>query len=183
MGEQLELIAKRIKWIRESCDYTAEQLADELGIERNVYLDYEENGLDIPISVIFDIARKFSIDFNELLTGHSAHIDTYSVTPADKGVSVDRFPGYRFFSLAGSYAGKKMEPLIVEVEPKNEKPSLITHDGQEFNYVLSGSIKVFFDNREIVLNEGDSVYFNPKYPHGQAALGGKNAKFLTVILN
>ena len=53
--------------------------------------------------------------------------------------------------------------------------------GQEFNLVLKGSIIVTFEDKEIVLNEGDSIYFNPTYPHGQRCNGDTKARFLTMI--
>ena len=183
MPEELKQIAQRIRELRESCDYTPETLAKELGIDEETYLDYENNGENIPISVIYDIAHKFSVDFSEILTGKTARIDTYCVVKKGEGVKVDRCPGYNFRSLASHYAGKKMEPMIVEIDPNDESASLITHAGQEFNYVLQGSIKVLFDGKEIVLEDGDSIYFNPLHPHGQKAVGGKPATFLTVIID
>ena len=38
-----------------------------------------------------------------------------------------------------------------------------------------------FGDQEIVLNEGDSIYFNPTYPHGQRCNGDVPATFLTMI--
>ena len=47
--------------------------------------------------------------------------------------------------------------------------------------VLEGSVEVVFDNKSIILNEGDSIYFDPNYMHGQRCHGDKKARFLTVI--
>ncbi len=182
MAEELKMIAQRIRELREACDYTPQRLADELGLDEQVYLEYEEKGENIPISVIYDIANKFSVDFSEILTGKTARLDTYCVVKKGQGVMVDRCPGYQFRNLAQNYAGKKMEPLIVVVDPKEEDPKLIVHDGQEFNYVLEGTIKVIYDNKEIELSAGDSIYFNPTHPHGQKAVGNAPATFLTMII-
>ena len=72
-----------------------------------------------------------------------------------------------------------MEPRIITHSPSDEA-ELMTHSGQEFNYVLEGSIKVIIKNREFILNAGDSIYFNPELPHGQRAVTDV-AKFLTII--
>ncbi|MDQ1276724.1 MAG: hypothetical protein QG610_2302, partial [Euryarchaeota archaeon] len=79
---------------------------------------------------------------------------------------------------------KKAEFFIVTVEPKPEgaKPDTNAHPGQEFNYVLEGSLKVYIHNNEIVLNEGDSIYFDSNYQHAMKAMNGKPAKFLAVIM-
>ena len=178
--ECINEIAARVRELREVCDYSQEQLAKELGIETEQYADYEKNG-DFPISVIYEIANKFNVDFNELITGEPSRIDTYHVVRRGKGKSVSRFPGYRFKDLAYRYADKIMQPLLVTLEPSDEPAKLVTHSGQEFNLVLKGSIAVVFDDEEIILHEGDSIYFNPTYPHGQRCYGDSKARFLTMI--
>ncbi len=174
-------VAQRIKELREACGYTEKKLADELGIPLETYMGYEESGEDIPISVIYEIANKFKVDFNEILTGISARLDTYHVVRRGDGMSVDRYPGYRFEDLAYRYTGKIMQPLLVTLDPSDKPAELVSHAGQEFNLVLEGAIAVTFENREIVLNEGDSIYFNPMQKHGQRCVGDKKARFLTVI--
>jgi transcriptional regulator with XRE-family HTH domain len=178
--ETINEIAARIRELREVCDYTQEKLAEELGLSVEQYAGYEENG-DFPISVIYEIANKFRVDFNELVTGEPSRIDTYQVVRRGHGKSVSRFPGYRFKDLAFRYADKIMQPLLVTLEPSDEPAKLVTHAGQEFNLVLRGSIVVVFEDKEIILNEGDSIYFNPTYPHGQRCYGDSKARFLTMI--
>ena len=178
--ESISEIAARIRELREVCDYSQEQLAKELGIDPEQYAGFEQNG-DFPISVIYEIANKFNVDFNELVTGEPSRIDTYQVVRRGKGKSISRFPGYRFKDLAFRYADKIMQPLLVTLEPSDEPAKLVSHSGQEFNLVLKGSIAVVFEDQEIILNEGDSIYFNPTYPHGQRCAGDTKARFLAMI--
>ncbi len=178
--EPINEIAARIRELREVCDYTVEQLASELGLTVEQYAGYEQNG-DFPISVIYEIANKFNVDFNELITGEPSRIDTFQVVRRGQGRSISRFPGYRFKDLAFRYADKIMQPLLVTLEPSDEPAKLVTHTGQEFNLVLKGTVAVVFEDREIILNEGDSIYFNPTYPHGQRCAGDTKARFLTMI--
>ena len=178
--EPINEIAARIRELREVCDYTVEQLASELGLSAEQYAAYEQNG-DFPISVIYEIANKFNVDFNELITGEPSRIDTFHVVRRGQGRSISRFPGYRFKDLAFRYADKIMQPLLVTLEPSDEPAKLVTHSGQEFNLVLKGTVAVVFEDKEIILNEGDSIYFNPTYPHGQRCAGDTKARFLTMI--
>ena len=178
--EHISEIAARIRELREVCDYTQEQLAAELNLDPAVYAGYEENG-DFPISVIYEIANKFGVDFNELVTGEPSRIDTYQVVRRGKGKSISRYPGYRFKDLAFRFADKIMQPLLVTLEPSDEPAKLVSHTGQEFNLVLKGSIAVVFEDKEIILNEGDSIYFDPTHLHGQRCHGETKARFLTMI--
>lgn len=180
MQNEISGIANRIRELREVCDYTQEQLAAELGVDPAVYAEYEAEG-DFPISVIYEIANKFRVDFNELVTGNPARLDSYHVVRRGHGQSVSRFEGYRFKDLAFRYSGKVMQPLLVTLDPSDERPDLVTHTGQEFNLVLKGTVAVIIEDKEIILNEGDSIYFNPAVPHGQRCVGESKARFLTVI--
>lgn len=174
-------LGERISGLRDACGYTQEELAKELNLELSVYQAYEENGKDIPISVIYEIANLCGVDFTEIMTGVRAKLDTYHVVKSGKGRAIDRYPGYSFEDLAFRYGGKIMQPLLVTLEPSDKPESLVKHPGQEFNYVLSGTVCVNFDGTELILETGDSVYFNPTYPHGQRCVGDKPAVFLTVI--
>jgi transcriptional regulator with XRE-family HTH domain len=182
-GAEIREIALRIRELREACGYSVAETAKWLGIDESVYSDYENSGDDIPISVIYQLAGKFGVDFTEIITGINAKLDTYHYVAKGQGKSVDRHPGYTFFDLAHRYSHKIMQPLLVVLQPDGKKPEFVTHSGQEFNLVLEGGMVLYFDNKEIILNEGDSVYFNPKHPHGQRCLGDKETKFLTVITN
>ena len=71
-----------------------------------------------------------------------------------------------------------MEPLLVTVGCT--AADLVTHGGQEFNFCLEGKMELLLDGKTIELDPGDSIYFNPKHPHGQRAVGDM-ARFLTVI--
>ncbi len=180
-SENVSNVAARLRELREVCGYSVELLAKEISIDANTYRQYEQDGRDIPISVIFAVANLFQVDFNEILTGNSGKLSTYHVVRAGEGKPVDRAPGYSYSDLAYRYSHKIMQPLLVNLEPTEEQPHLMTHKGQEFNYVLEGSIAVVFGDREIVLNAGDSIYFNSSLPHCQKCVGDKPSSFLTMI--
>lgn len=181
MSEQFAQIAARIRELREISGYTVAQMAAELGITPEVYGQYEHSGENIPISVLYHLSQRLGVDLNILLTGAEARLDTYCLVRRGQGQPIDRYPGYRFHSLAHKYARRIMEPLMVTLDPEDHDPQPVTHPGQEFNYVLEGAMELLFDGKRFVLEAGDSVYFNPTYPHGQRAYGGQPARFLTVI--
>jgi len=181
MSEEIKQIASRITELRQIFDYSADEIAKILGIAPELYAEYEEKGVDIPISVLYELANIYKVDFTEILTGKSPKLSTYCVVKNGAGVSIDRYAGYKFESLAYKFQRKMMEPLMVTVEPSDKELSLIVHPGQEFNYVVDGTIMVVIGDEKVVLEGGDSIYFDPTIPHGQKAMGGKRAKFMTVI--
>jgi quercetin dioxygenase-like cupin family protein len=86
-------------------------------------------------------------------------------------------------SLAHNFINKKSEPFMVTVEPEaGDVPiHLNNHPGQEFNYVMEGTLMIYIDGHQLILNEGDSLYFDSGCNHGMKAVGGKRAKFLAII--
>lgn len=178
---EINEIGARLRELRETCDYTVEQLAAELDVSPEVYRAYEENGKDIPISLIYAVANKFQVDFAEIVTGTPARLNTYHLVKRGGGRVVNRNPEYHFEDLAYRYTDKVMQPLLVTLEPTDAPAKLITHSGQEFNMVLEGTVIVCIGDKEFSLTAGDSIYFNPTIPHGQRCGGKEKARFVTVI--
>lgn len=173
-------ILKRIKDLREFCDYSIEEFSEKLQISVSEYIDYENGVKDIPIGTFYNIAAALYIDPTVLLTGKMSTKTEVAVVYEGKGMQLERYSGYSFVSLANDFLDRKMEPMIVELN-KGIVPELVIHTGQEFNYVLEGDLRVIVGTKEYYLRAGDSIYFNPSIPHAQVAMTEK-AKFLTVIL-
>lgn len=184
MQEKIKEIAARVHELRELSDIQVETMAEYLQVSEETYEKYENGTEDIPASILFEIAHKLHVDMATLLTGEEPRMNIFTVTRNGKGVSVERRKQYKYQNLAEKFIHKKAEFFIVSVEPKNTgvKPETNSHPGQEFNYVLEGSLKVYIHNNEIVLNPGDSIYFDSNYEHAMEALNGESAKFLAVIM-
>lgn len=183
MSEQLKQIAARIKDLREISGISIKDLAKEFNISEKTYEEYESGNVDIPVSFLYEIANKFKVELTAILTGEGPRLHTYALVRKDKGVSVERRKEYKYQSLAYNFINKKAEPFMVTVEPDAEDSPIHfnSHPGQEFNYVMEGTLKIIIDGRELILNEGDSIYFDSSKNHGMKALEGKRAKFLAII--
>ena len=177
-------VAERLRGLREACDARPEELAEMLGVPVSTYIGYEDGSADIPISALYKIVGYFHVDMTELLTGSTPKLDTYCVVRAGQGISVDRYPGYEYKSVAFNFLHRKMEPLIVRLKYGADGPDkkLVTHSGQEFNYVIDGTLRLTLGKKDLTLNRGDCCYFDPKVPHGQSAVDEEGAEFLTVIM-
>lgn len=184
MSDTIKEIADRIREIREISDITAETLASKLNIPVETYLKYENAQEGVPISTLYEIAGILGVEMTELLTGSTPRLRNYSYTKAGEAPFIERFKGYRFQSPAYSFANKMFEPLLVTIDPEeNKSMTLVTHSGQEFNYVLEGRIRIILGGTEIIMSEGDSIFFDPMIPHGQTAVDNKPGKFLTIIMH
>ena len=183
MNEYNKDIGNRIKELRELSDITVQDIAQELNIDVQTYTQYETGEIDIPASFLYEIANIFQVDLNLLLTGEESRMSIFDVTRAEKGVSIDRRKEYKYKNLCSKYIHKKAETFLVTVDPKeNALPSLNSHPGQEFNYILEGSVKIYIHNNEIILNKGDSIFFDSSHKHAMVALNDKQAKFIAILM-
>ncbi len=186
MKETLEEIGARLRELRELSEVTAEEMSDYLKVSSETYNCYEEGKLDIPASVLIEAARKLDVDVGLLLTGQEPKMNIYTVTRDGEGTEVERRKQYRYQSLAGKFMHKKAEFFIVTVESKKSasinKPSIYSHKGQEFDYVLEGTLKINIKNQEVVLHKGDSIFFDSSYGHFMEALENKPVKILAVVM-
>ena len=179
MNENLLQISSRIRELREILGIDASDIAAGIGVSPEAYAQYEAGTLDIPISVLYNIAFQLGTDMTVLLTGEQPRMDTHSIVRAGHGIDIERYPGYKYSSIAFNFKNREMEPLLVTLCP--DEPALpVMHGGQEFNYVLEGTVRITLGKNTYDLHAGDSIYFDPRLPHAQAAVGG-TAKFLTVI--
>ena len=180
MNEQIRQIAQRMKELREILEIPAEELAAQVGIGAEQYRAYEDATDEIPISTLYAVAGVLGVDPTELLTGEAPRMNSYTIVRQGRGVKVQCLPGYDFTALAFNFVGRQMDPMIVNLGATDEPPELVTHAGQEFNLVLSGTVAVRYGRQEFILRAGDSIYFDPATPHGQRAVDG-DARFLTII--
>jgi quercetin dioxygenase-like cupin family protein len=87
--------------------------------------------------------------------------------------------GHYFHALAADKSSRHMEPFIVDMEHDEDQPKS-SHEGEEFIYVLEGTIKVEYGKDNYTVNQGDSIYYDSIVPHRVFSSGGA-AKILAVI--
>ena len=183
MTEEIKLIASRIKELREITGLSTDSLAKELGISKDLYQSYESGNNDIPVGILYEIANRFNVELTAILTGSEPKLHNYALIRKGMGVEVERKKQYKYLSLAHNFVDKKGEPFLVTVNPKTEDEfAFSSHPGQEFNYMLEGRVKIMIDGQEMILNKGDSLYFDSNLTHGMKALDDKPAKLLAIII-
>jgi len=76
-----------------------------------------------------------------------------------------------------------LEPFVVTAKLQNDDVEipLTTHIGNEFDYVLKGTLKVSLDGKIVILNQGDSITYDSSHPHGMIAIGNEDCEFLAIV--
>ena len=183
---RLSEIAKRVKELREIMGWTMEEMALKTDVSTEEYSAYESGLIDIPFSFIHKCSLAFDVELTELLEGHSAHLTNYTVTRKGRGQATAKEDGIDIKNLAPKFKNKLAQPYFVKYEydlaQQNKPIHLSTHNGQEFDFVLKGKLKVQVGDHAEILEEGDSIYYDSSTPHGMIAVDGEACEFVAVVL-
>jgi transcriptional regulator with XRE-family HTH domain len=181
MNTEIKQIAERIRGLRDALDVSLAEAAQKCEISEAVLSRYETGEVDLPMSFICRFAQEFGVETSTIISGIEPKVSSFYVTRKGTGVSVERTKAYKYRSLFHGFQKAHMSPFEVTVEPNDAPITLNTHPGQEFNMILEGTMQISIANHDIILNEGDSIYFDATKPHGMKALNGKKVRFLAVI--
>jgi transcriptional regulator with XRE-family HTH domain len=182
--EAIRQIGERLKGLREVLEISVDEVAAVCGITPEAYLQMEEGKGELQVNNLHKIARKYEVSLDELMFGEEPYMRSYFLTRKGKGLSVERRKAYKYESLASGFRGRKADPFVVQVEPKpdNTPLDMNSHPNQEFNAVIEGCMELTIGQRVLVLNEGDTIYFDASHPHCMRALNNKPVKFLAIII-
>lgn len=180
-------IGQKIRSLRESFGKTAEDFADELGLEASLLKKMEINEVSPPISILLNIAHQCGVELGYFL-GVGKEARPYTVIKKGTEKKVKRvFPqgknplSYSYKTLAAEKTNKHMEPFLVEFSASKEKVPQVAHGGEEFVYVLEGKLRIHIRNERVTIKKGDSLYLESKYPHSFRAIGNRKAKAIVVL--
>ena len=183
--ENLKHIGTRVRGIRTEANFTVEQMASALGSAPEEYISYENGSAEAPFSFFYRLAEFFNIEISSVLSGEASNLNSYTITRDGEGFSLARRPGFSYLHQAIHMKNRVGEPFIITAPYEGENPELTysNHNGQEFILILEGSLLVVLKDKEEVLNEGDSIYFDGRSSHALTALNGKYCKFLSIVMH
>ena len=179
-------IAARIREMRSILGFSVEETAEKTGVSVENYLQYENGEADIPFTFIHKCTIAFGVELADLLEGQSAKLSSYTVTRAGEGQLTAREDGIEIRNLAPLFRNKLAEPHWVRYAYSEKQQHLpihcATHGGQEFDFVLEGSLKVQIGGHTEILHAGDSIFYDSSTPHGMIAVDGKDCVFCAVVI-
>lgn len=187
MDDKILEIAERIRGMREDLAITAAEMAGLTEMSETEYVDCELGRKDFSFTFLYKVAERFGLDISELITGSSPTLSVYTHVRKGKGLQIERRKGFKYQNLAYLFKHRSAEPFIVEApfDEAAEQAALVqrSHEGQEFDYILEGKLRMRIDDHEFVMEAGDSVYYDASHRHGMAAAGGEKCVFLAVVIN
>ena len=183
---KLQEMAQRIRDLREIVGLTAGDMARLTGVPLEEYLLCEAGESDLNFAFIYRCAQAFGVDVTDIIEGSSPRLANYTLTRAGEGQHIEHAHGMTYYNMAARFKKRVAEPLYVVAEYSDEaqlRPiECTTHEGQEFDIVVSGQLKVQVGEHIEILNPGDTIYYNSTASHGMIATGGQDCVFYAIVL-
>ena len=177
-------VGRTLQRLRKGRDWTLAAVSERTGVAVSTLSKIENNQSSPSYDVLMRLAEGLDMGLFELLKGES--FSTFAsgaraITRSGTGVPYESPLGNNL-ALSGELAKKALQPSLLRLAAGKQKPDALSrHGGEEFIYVLHGSIRFFMDPYSpVVLEEGDSAHFDSLMPHGFVAVGEEDAVILAV---
>jgi transcriptional regulator with XRE-family HTH domain len=182
--EGMDEIGKRIKSLREQKGMSLEELSNMTGFDADLLSKIESQEIHPQLGTVIKLSKSLDAAFGQLICGQGDK--PYSITRMKDQKPVARSTShkgqkhvYTYKGLAPEVRGRNMEPLVVQLQECFEK-ELSSHDGEEFVYVLNGTVILEIGDDKFELEPGDSAYYLSNIPHWIASKTGRST-ILAVI--
>ncbi len=184
---RLREMAARIRELREITGLSVAEMAKRTGVSEEEYLRCESGTVELNIVFLYRCAMSLGVDVTDLIEGHSPKLHSYTLTRAGEGEMMEQANGITYYNLATDFRNRIALPLYVVVqynpEAEHQDLDLSSHEGQECDIIIKGSLKVQIGEHTEILHEGDSIYYDSSTPHGMVAVGGQDCAFYAIVLN
>ncbi|MBF4470883.1 helix-turn-helix domain-containing protein [Flavobacterium sp. HJJ] len=184
MDDYLIGIGKRIKDIRKSCKKTISTIANAAQVS-NGLISRIENGRTIPsLPVLLNIINALEIEVSVFFDGMpKSSRQNHIVSRADENSIIEKEDDAKGFTYKYIF-GKQLssigfEAVLLEVKPDSQREKVET-DAYEYKYVLSGECVYIIGDDEVLIKEGDSIFFDGRIPHVPVNRSSMTCKMLVL---
>jgi len=166
----------KIKSIRQNKKISLDHLANETGFSINQLTSIENNSETPSVGMLIQLSRALGIESGYFLK--KPEKESGSLSEAYQ----KRTQNYSYTGLTPGAENKHLKAFKVTIDANKDHSGVgYLHEGEEFNYVLSGKIEVTVGNHVNTLQKGDSLHFNSGIKHNLRNIGNEPAELLVVI--
>ena len=143
-----------------------QEVADSCGLSKSMISKIENNKTIPSVATLVKIAQTLGTNISNLFEheGWTKAIVTTRKEAEEKLVTTEK--GYSIFPYASAFHEKKMQPFLFVAKKGEVIPHQLSHEGEEFVFVVEGIMKMQVGETEYLLKAGDSLYFNSLQKHG-----------------
>ncbi|HCW52833.1 XRE family transcriptional regulator [Clostridium sp. SM-530-WT-3G] len=171
-------IGEKIRVLRMEKQLTQEELANRCELSKG-FISQVENDLTSPsIATLIDILEILGTNLPDFFSDSKEEKVTY--TKDDMFEKDDDELKYSLMWLIPNAQKNEMEPIMITLQPGGQYIEEEPHEGEEFGYVLSGSIILHLGKKKYKVKKGESFYYKAKVNHYIANAGKTPAKVIWI---
>jgi transcriptional regulator with XRE-family HTH domain len=176
-------IGSKIKQLRKERRLNLLELADKTGFTKGYLSKVENAKKSPPVSTLITIATALGVSLAAIFSDGETKTSITLVKRSErKMMNRDGTAfGYSYEPLALNFPERHMEPYILTLPLRPKAQAVFQHKGEELLFVLEGTMRFTHGDTELIVEEGDCVYFDASVPHFGFAEGSKEVKCLMVI--
>ena len=172
-------LGNQIRRLRLQRGLTQEELADRCELSKG-FISLLERDLTSPsLDTLADILESLGTDLPSFFAKDGEEKIVFGEDDIFVKEDAEQLRG-RIRWLVPSAQKNRMEPILVEMAPGGETEEDDPHEGEEFGYVLSGSVKIVVGDRVERVRKDESFYFQPTAPHKLVNAGKSACRVLWV---
>lgn len=176
-------IARRIRQLRSARAMTLQQVSDLTGLSKGLLSKIENCIVSPPIGTLVKLATALDIPIGEFF--ETEEIDPGAVFfPKSKRKRVQgrrSEHNYDYDLLVPGRKRRDMQPMMISVDGRDSKFVLHEHPGEQFIFMLEGSMEYIVAGRSCKVQPGDCLYFDARIPHGPKLRKNEKAHYLVVF--
>ncbi|HOM27994.1 MAG TPA: XRE family transcriptional regulator [Deltaproteobacteria bacterium] len=167
----------RIRALRLEKGLSLEDLAGETGYPPELLGRVEDGLVAPPVALVLQLGRAFRVDI-EQLAGETERRATQRRARSHK----KRVASYAYTPLTNPAPDKHLRAYLVSLEAHEDHKGVeYHHEGEEFIYVLEGSLVVRVGRNVTTLEKGSSIHFNSALHHTLSNPSDLKTELLVVI--
>lgn len=171
-------IGEKIKRLRVEKNLTQEELANRCELSKGFISQVERDLTSPSIATLVDILESLGTNLKDFF--NEIEEEKIVFTKDDFFIKEDKENGYEINWIVPNAQKNIMEPILVTIEPGGSYIEDSPHEGEEFGYVLSGTIYIHKNNRKYKAKRGESFYYKANTVHFISNPGKVNAKVLWI---
>ena len=172
-------IGSKIKRLRVRLGLTQEELAARTELTKGFISQLERDITSPSIATLMDILEALGTSVSEFFSDREEDdLNVYSAE--DMFLKEDEDAGVTIRWLVTNAQKNALEPILVTLKPGASTEPDDPHEGEEFGYVLSGTITLVCAEQKRKIRRGDAFYFHPTGVHYLINSGKSEGKVLWV---
>lgn len=168
----------KLRSLRESNSWTVEHLAQQTDQSPDFIEQVENDEITPSVSFLLKLARALDVDPGTFLREEEkAFIEDQRAQ-----AFIKRTKNYAYHTLTPGAENQHLRGFMITIEPRQaHKPVAYKHEGEEFVYVMEGSLELTLDSRINHLKTGESMHYNSEIPHKLKNLGNETTRCLVML--